>query len=247
MQAFEVVTQDAFAGKYWKHPGHYSYAQTFNLVPVAANELVRAAAHLPLAFIEAAGRWQMVAITSLLPGTNLLVGPQGQWLGGYVPAVLRSHPFSLTQPAEGEDYILCVQGKGEHLVGKGQGAPFFDEQGELTAQTRRAMEFLVDIEAGRAQASQGVQALADAKLLTPWELTANHNGQNYPVEGLFRLDAAAFSALKTRAMDALHKVGAVPLAYAQLFSMEQMYQLQRAIQLQEQLRSAPRAGKGRAS
>lgn len=244
MQAFEVVTREAFTGKCWKHPGHYRYAQTFNLVPVAANELVRVAAHLPLAFIQAADRWQMVAITSLLPGTNLLVGPQGQWLGGYVPAVLRGHPFSLTQPAEGEDYLLCVQGQGDHLVGQGQGFAFFDAAGELTAETRRAMDFLVDVEAGRAQATQGVQALADAKLLTPWALTANHNGQAYPVEGLFRLDATAFSALKTRAMDALHKVGAVPLAYAQLFSVEQMVQLQRAIQMQEQLRSAPRAARG---
>ena len=75
MQALKAVTPEAFAGKYWKHPGNYLYAAGLNLIPVVAAELSKAAAHMPLAFVEFGGRWQLMAVTSLIPGTNLLVGP----------------------------------------------------------------------------------------------------------------------------------------------------------------------------
>ena len=53
---------------------------------------------MPIAFIEQAGRFVPMAMMCPMPEHNLFVGPDGQWLGGYVPASLRSYPFRLVRP-----------------------------------------------------------------------------------------------------------------------------------------------------
>src|SRR5450830_239460 len=209
MQALKAVSPEAFAGKSWKRPGNYMYAAGYDMIPVVAAELLKVAACLPLAFVQNSGRWQLVAIMSLQPGTNLLVGPQGQWLGDYVPALLRGYPFTLakTETAPGaesdeDEYVLCTADKGPHLAPAGQGEAFFA-----------------------------------AKVIVPWELMTTHNGVTSPVQGLYRLDEVAFAALKPRGtLATLQAEGAVPIAYAHLYSREHFNNLKRAIKAQESLR-----------
>lgn len=238
MQELKAVTPEAFAGKFWKHPGHYLHALEQNLIPVVAAELTMAVAHLPLAFVEVAGRWQMAAITSLIPHTNLLVGPQGQWLGQYVPAALRSYPFLLARPQGTDHLVLCSTTEGPHLVGPAEGAAFFDEAGQPTVETQRVMNFLVEYDTSKVQTWRAIDALVNAKLLVPWQLTATHNGVAHPVDGLYRLDEARFAALPAKTLNHLVAEGAMLLAYAQIFSREQFNRLQAAEQQQVRLREA---------
>lgn len=244
MQALKAVSPEAFAGKSWKRPGNYMYAAGYDMIPVVAAELLKVAACLPLAFVQNSGRWQLVAMMSLQPGTNLLVGPQGQWLGDYVPALLRGYPFTLvkTDAAPGTDsdedeYVLCTADKGPHLAPAGQGEAFFGADGAPSAALQQTMDFLVGIEKSRAMTQRAVDALVAAKVIVPWELMTTHNGVTGPVQGLFRLDEAAFSALKPRGtLATLQAEGAVPIAYAHLYSREHFNNLKRAIKAQESLR-----------
>lgn len=238
MQALKAVTPEAFAGKFWKHPGNYLHAAEQHLIPVVAAELTMAVAHLPLAFVEVAGRWQMVAITSLIPQSNLLVGPQGQWLGQYVPAALRSYPFLLGRPQGADTLVLCTTDDGPHIVGAGEGAPFFEDSGKPSAETQRAMNFLVEYDTSKVQTWRAIDALVNAKLLAPWQLTATHNGVDHPVDGLYRLDEVRFAALPAKTQSHLVAEGAMLLAYAQIFSREQFNRLQAAEQQQVRLREA---------
>ncbi len=243
MQALKAVSPEAFAGKYWKRPDNFLYAAGYHQIPVVAGELIKAAANLPLAFVQNSGQWQLVAIMSLQPGTNLLVGPQGQWLGDYVPALLRAYPFTLVRvegreaAADDEsDYVMCTADTGPHLVAAGKGEPFFNGDQPSEA-TRQMMDYLVNLEKNRAMTQRGVDALVAAKVIVPWELTTTHNGVTQPVEGLFRLDEVAFAALKPRGtLATLQTEGAVPIAYAQLFSREHFNNLARAIKTQNALR-----------
>lgn len=241
MQALKAVTPEAFAGKYWKHPGNYLYAAGLNIIPVVAAELSKAAAHMPLAFVEFGGRWQLMAVTSLIPNTNLLVGPQGQWLGQYIPASMRGYPFALARPQGTDTLVLCTTDEGDHIVGADEGMPFFDASGQPSPQTQRAMNFLVDFNDSRTQTWRAIDALVAAKLLVPWELTSTHNGQVQPVEGLYRLDDVRFAALSPKALATLHAEGAALVAYAQFFSREQLGRLQAAEREQARLRGVDAA------
>ncbi|MDD0811447.1 SapC family protein [Curvibacter sp. RS43] len=237
MQALTAVSPEAFAGQFWKHPGHYQYAVTTSFVPLSAAELRKAAAHLPLAFVKLAGEWQLVAILSLLENTNLLVGPQGQWLGAYVPAALRAHPFRLVRDAQQKGLVLATLDTGEHLVPASEGQPFFEQNGLPSAELQRVMNFLIELENGRVQITRAATALFAAGVLSPWELVASHNGQDQKVAGLFHINEAALAALSPEKLLRLRNEGGLPVAYAQIFSEEQLLRLQQAIQTQEALRA----------
>lgn len=236
MQALQAVSPEDYAGKYWKHPGNYSYAADLHFVPVVAGELLKAAAYLPLVFAKLTGSFQLMAVMSLQPGTNLLVGPQGQWLGGYIPALLRGYPFTLLQSDKGE-YTVYSTTEGEHIVTAEEGAPYFDAQGKLSPESQKAVDYLTEVMRSRAQTQRAINALAAAGLIVPWQLATNHNGETQAVEGVYRLDEAKLSTLKPQQLVKLRDEGALPIAYAQLFAREHFSHLQRAAQEQERLRS----------
>lgn len=90
-----AVSQARHAARKWQHHADYRFAATEALAPIVGAELAKAALSMPLAFSEQAGRYTLVAVLSLVPGRNMFVGPDGRWYGNYIPACLRSYPFSL--------------------------------------------------------------------------------------------------------------------------------------------------------
>ena len=60
---------------------------------------------------------------------DVLVAPDGRWLGGYVPACFRRHPFRLV-PKQGTDQtVLCVDtDSGLVVEGDAAGEDFFDRE-----------------------------------------------------------------------------------------------------------------------
>ena len=237
MLKFSPVTQQNFDKKNWKHPGNYSYAAQTHLIPVVAGELLKAASYLPLAFLPVEGEWQLVAVMSLIPGTNLLVGPAGQWLGGYVPAMLRSYPFAMAPSPDRQGFNLVAVAEGDHLVPEGSGVPFFDAAGEASPETQQAMNFLVEIEKSKNQMLRACKALAVESLLTPWELVNNNNGEMQKIDGLYRLDQQAFDRLDARAVVKIKDEGGLPIAFAQLYSIEHFDNLRKATIENERLKA----------
>jgi hypothetical protein len=68
-------------------------------------------------------------------------------------------------------------------------------------------------------------------------LSIKQGEQSVSVNGLYRIDEAALNALGNKAFLALRRSGALPVAYAQLLSMNQMGVLQRLLQIQAKLRA----------
>ena len=102
-----AVDRERHAGKGCRRAPHYSFAATQALTPLVGAEFAQAAVAMPMAFIEHSGRYLPVAVMSPVQGRNFFVSPTGQWLGNYVPAGLRSYPFSLVR--EGSDNVaLCI-------------------------------------------------------------------------------------------------------------------------------------------
>ena len=93
--SFQPVTREQHGARRWVRYTNYGFAAGDALLPVYGPELARMAMELPLAFVRVNGQIVPVAVMGVEPGRNLYVDSGGQWLGQYVPAIVRSHPFAL--------------------------------------------------------------------------------------------------------------------------------------------------------
>jgi hypothetical protein len=221
---------------------YYSFAARDSLIPVVAAELSQLVPMIPLAFLPSEQSYLLVAVASLHPGSNLYVAPaSGQWLGAYVPAALRAYPFRMVVPAEGEAPVLCIDEDSGLLAPKGQGMEFFDAAGKPTKSIQDIADFLAQIERNRRATQAAVDALSAAGVIQPWPLQTEKDGEPVPVNGLFRIDESALNALDAETLKGLGEKGALAIAYAQLFSMNQLSVLQKLQPMREQLQAKAQA------
>ena len=172
---------------------------------------------MPAGFIKLDAGYQLVAITSLQPGINLYVAPDGKWLGAYIPAALRAYPFQLAQQEGAGEFMLCIdEASGLVVEITEDGNAFFDDQDQPTQEVKDIVDFLAAFEASRTVTQGAVNALADAGLITPWEINLKQGEKVVPVEGLFSVDEAALNKLDDEDFLAVRKAGGLGVAYAQL-------------------------------
>ena len=195
---------------------------------------------MPLAFVEENGALSLVAVMSLEPGNNQFVASDGRWLGGYIPAAVRSYPFALLHPDGAEAPILCVDEDSGLVVDAGTpGAePFFDEEGAPAPPLKVVLDFLGQVEANRIATSRAVMALAAAGVLTPWPLQVGSPAGLRTVTGLQCIDEARFNSLNDESFLGLRAVGGLVAAYAQLLSVGQIGVFETLNKLQAQISEA---------
>ena len=241
MPQFTVISRDSHAGKKWQRFKNYSFASTSALAPVVGMEIARAALAMPLAFFQEAGRFVLVAVLSLMPNRNMLVAPDGRWLGGYVPAFLRSYPFALV-PKQGTDQLLlCIDTDSGLVVdGNAAGEDFIGPDGNLSPALQKALDFLNELERSRRATDVAVAALAAADVIRPWPIKLKAEQGERAITGLYRIDEVALNALADEVFLKLRKAsGALPIAYAQMLSMGQLGIFEHLAKLQARLRPPP--------
>jgi hypothetical protein len=216
---FTTVTRERYAGKKWQRSSGYGFAATNAVVPVVGAELARAALALPLAFLQEAGRFVPVAILSLTPGRNMLVGPDGRWLGRYIPASFRSYPFRLFPAQETGRPVLCIEADGDAAASETAGEDFFDQEGNLSPVLKKIFDFLSEYERNRQATNVAVSVLAEAGLIQPWPIRIEAENNKREIAGLYRIDEAALNALPDDVFMKLRKTSALPIAYAQMLSV----------------------------
>lgn len=234
-----AITAENFSGKAWRRYTGYAFAAGETLIPLVVAELAQAVPAMPLGFVQSGEGFQLVAVTALQPGANLFVAPDGRWLGAYVPAALRGYPFRLVKPQDRADSVLCIDEASGLVVEAGQGETFFDEDAQPSKALRDVLELLSQVERSRMATQAAVDVLVAASLVQPWPLSIKQGDQNVPVTGLYRIDEAALNALDNEAFLTLRRSGALPVAYAQLISMNQLGVLQQLAQIQAKLKAPP--------
>lgn len=214
-----AVTRERYAGKKWRRVSGYGFAATKALVPIVGAEIGRAAPALPLAFVQEAGRFVLVAVLSVMPGRNILVGADGRWLGGYIPACLRGYPFSLAPSQDPGQLVLCIESGAGAVAADGAGEDFFDQDGNLSPTLKKVLDFLGQFERYRVATNVAVSALVEAGIIRPWSIQIKVEDSNRDIAGLHCVDEAALHALSDDAFLKLRKSSSLPIAYAQLLSM----------------------------
>lgn len=218
--AIHPITRDRHSTKKWLPSQNFAFAADRHFVPVTNAEVGHAARALPLAFVQTGESFVLVAVLGLTPNRNLLVGPNGRWLGLYTPAFLRSYPFRLSRTNE-DKVVLCIDENSglvrDTAIGD-EGNAFFDDAGGVAPDTQRMMQFLTALQQAEQSTAVGVRAIQDAGLLEAWPLTLGSGENAQTVAGLFRINEARLNELEAEPLLALRKAGALAIAYAQLIS-----------------------------
>jgi hypothetical protein len=226
------VSFSAMGARAWKQGGSFKFAASSLIVPMDADGLAEAATNIALAF-TAGEKITPVGVLGLRPGENLYVGPDGKWLGRYIPAVLRHYPFRLLR-AEGEQFALGFDTASGLLAEAGEGEPFFDEHARPTGSIQQILQDLVRVHRGQELLERASALLAEHDLLEPWPLKIQDGGNDRSVTGLLRVSESRLSALDDAAFLQLRRGGALVVAYAQLLSMPNIAVLGRLAQLHAQ-------------
>ena len=182
MNQFTAISFQHFANKAWLRPADYTFAAKSNVIPVVAADLSNLAPSLPMAFMRAGATFQLMIITSLQPGTNLLVTQKGDWLGQYIPAVLRCYPFLLIKSQEKDKNIFCIDESSGLVVEPGRGETFFDPEGRPAHALKEMLDFTSKVEASRAVTQAAVDALQAADLIQPWLINMRNGDKTVAVE-----------------------------------------------------------------
>ena len=231
------VSPERHGGKAWRGFSGYLHAAGEAVLPLCAVELPRAAADMPVGFLRQNDAVSPVAICSLVPGRNFYIAPDGRWLGGYVPAILRAYPFALVA-GDGVQRVVCVDEESGLLLEApdGEGTePFFDDQNQPAGKFAQLVDFLTHLERDR-QATARLCALLDSHgLFADWPLKVDAGQGAQDVTGILRIDEAALNQLSDEAFLELRKAGALAFIYTHLLSTQRLPMLSRLAQLQNQL------------
>ena len=236
MTEFVAVTPERHAKKVWRRVTNYTFAGAETVIPLVGAELSKALSGMPIGFVKQEAGYQLVAITSLQPGKNMYVGPDGEWLGTYIPSALRAYPFRLLKPENEEKSVLCIdEASGLVVECTEEGNDFFDDENQPVQEIKDMVDFLCLVQANLLVTEVAVNALADADLIAPWEIKLKQGEEVVPVEGLFRVDEAALNKLGDEDFLTLRKAGGLAIAYGQLFSMNQLSAVERMGELQDEI------------
>lgn len=242
----QPITSTQFADKKFLRTQNYAFASTDALAALVAKEFPKAALTLPIGFVVSGEDFAPVAVLGLQPGKNLFVSLDGRWIGGYIPAVFRGYPFLLANAEDGRQ-ILCIN-DAHGAVSDIEGEPFFDHESQPTQAVKDILNFLNQVSSNRLSTLKIIKVMQKHHLIVTWPIKLKGADQREQIlDGLYRVDESALNLLSVEALDELRQVGALPLIYCQLLSMQHLPmlgKLAQAHQEAEQMASLPKTESG---
>lgn len=232
VKTIQPISLDTHKDKHFKTKSEYSFAAQEAVCPLAATEVPRATLSLPIAIMKAEDSYILVALQGFLPGSNLLVGSNGQWLGGYLPSRYRAHPFLLLDSDDGSQRVLCIDETSQIYTSANEGVAFYTDD-KPTEALKSTMEFLLELDKGLHLSSTICSQLKEYNLIQEWPIVLSSAKGERSIDGLFRLNEDALNQLPPEALKELQKSGALLIAYSQLLSMSHIHWLKDALLAKE--------------
>jgi hypothetical protein len=198
-------------------PGRpYAFAETSQFIPALSEEFAAACRDLAVVFMPAPQRPTALFVVGLRAGQNLLVTPEGQWDGGYVPAFLRRYPF-IRGDIEGADPVVCIDASFEGL-NEERGEAFF-EDGRQTAYLDSQVGFVNAYFEASQRSDAFCEMIQRLDLLKSVTIDIKSKGVATSLHGLLAVDEEKLDALPAKKFEELRKARALPAIYAHLVSM----------------------------
>lgn len=170
-----------------------------------------AASSTPIAIVREDHKYVLAAVCGIQRDKNLLVSADGRWLGDYTPAWLKTWPFETL--SVGEKAFVVFNTDSGLLDESGAGEPFFDAQGKMMPEVEQRVEILRRIHPKHVATERALQALAKAKVLTPWSPKMRER-LGMTIENLYMVDERALAELDDATFLGLRQAQALGIAYA---------------------------------
>ena len=225
MAEYTAVSKKIHAVKRWHRSDSYYFAAGEQTAPLVAAEFPRACLSFPIAWIDNGGSYEPVALLGLVESQNLFVDAALRWLADYVPAHFRAQPFRLIATDPGQ-YTLGVREDIGLVTDNGSGNPFFNDSGELSELLQQVVVMLRKLESNRAATQTASDALVDAGLLKPWDLSSIIDGERCRLHGLFHVSQQGLNNLDAETLADLRDKGALAMAYCQQVSQRLIKRLE---------------------
>jgi hypothetical protein len=200
------------------------FAQTTHAVPLLVEEFIPASRHYPIVFSLGANPVPL-ALMGLNEGVNVFVDADGMFPdNAYVPAYVRRYPFLLAKlRPDTEDLSLCFDPATDLVGDFAEGEPLFDGT-EPSERVKAILAFCEQVEQGSMMTANFFTDIAEQKLLTDGEFTAQPEGvaQPYVYRGFQIVQEDALKNLRGDVARKWIQSGLMPLIYAHLFSLARM-------------------------
>lgn len=227
MSELKVIDRRKDRNAGWMPRRNMSAAANDSVVRICIDEIPRLLPGYLFAFLrEEDNRYRFIAVQAVHRGENLYVAPNGAPIYRPVPRVYHTYPFVLhTRQEEGNVTGTLLFDHSSGLYRESPDTPegerrFFDEEGKVDPELQRLTDYLVDTKKWLDITQKATDALAEAKLLVPWNLGIESLEKDRPVlGGFYRVDLSRLNGLEDVTLAELAKSQALTLAYAQNFSM----------------------------
>ena len=225
MNKLYPLSKDRHENKYWSRAADWSFAAGQALVPVVSLELPRAVGEMPLAFVPHQDSWLLVAVLGTEPTRSLAVDVNGKWRPGHYPTMIATYPFVLVDGKEDNQFVAVDEGSGLVTDDMASGEPFFDSSGEPAKRLQEVVDHLKRVAASRMATRKAVQAIADAELLEPWDISVPLPSGKTKLEGMYYASEARLREKDPDTLKTLLDAGAFAIIFGQLLSMNQIRRL----------------------
>lgn len=220
--AIVPITKDVFAKKRFKRNYTYHFAIEDMVAPLALHELPKAMLHLPIGFARLQDGLVPVAVQGVARGKNLFVAPDGRWIGKYLPMCYRFQPFALATLEDARQVLCCDDAS--DLLSETDGEPFFDAESNRSEAVTNILQTLGRHANNRKFTREVCASLERLGLITDWavKIQVKDSQEQGVLGGLYRVDEEAFNQLPPEKLAEVRQLGALPLIYCQLLSMQHL-------------------------
>jgi hypothetical protein len=192
-------------------------------LPIYGAEISHLSLLAPIVFLETDDRFSLHLLCSISDQfPNIFINSEGDWIGGYLPAIIRQHPFTVLINEAGER-ILSIDEQSP-LVGT-TGEVLFEET-EPSQYLKNMGEFVNNLNNNGVATRKGIDLLQEYQLIIPWDITIKKADETtISVNGIHRVDEVKLNKLEDEQWLQLKSNGVLSLIYGQLLSMGNMNKL----------------------
>ena len=227
MSQFIPISKKDHANFSFRKLDNYSIFKTQHLCRVCQAEITKLTSDWPLVFVKSSEdkSFSLFAMQGFIPGQNLFINHVGKWLNPYIPAWNRFLPFSLIEDKNIIAYdndLDCVKENPQDEDGY---FPLFDKEKNISEKFVEHIEFMRRVVDNTKKTNELISELDNFDLITKWPIQLKFNDEVKKIDGIFRINKEKLDLLTSKNLYKLFQSKAIEIAYAQLYSIENLNKL----------------------
>jgi hypothetical protein len=203
--------------------GNFGFATELHSAPLCASEFFAAAKEYAIVFVRTPDQGVFpVVVLGLKNDQNLFISSDGDWTARYLPASVRSYPFTFVESSDKSTLNILID---EAYPGFGdkEGAALFDEHGAPAGDLQQRLKFLKLHQQDITRTREFGAELNRLELLTERSaLLRVANDERHQLTGFLAVDEAKLNALGDADLLKLARSGYLALVTAHLLSISNL-------------------------